>query len=140
MGADHRDARRARRLGASPPLLVADVGYKEATSFKLALTEREIQHAVAVTSSTSVHSNDAMPAPMDDNGRGPRPRTIRYQDAPISVKGRVTGNPEAAMTSRFAARRVRPANRNNIPGDDGTLPVEWLIAEWPDGSTEPTHY
>ena len=145
--------------GHRPPLLVADAGYGEVTPFRLALTEREILYTVAVKSSTSIHRNDAAPALMDYNGRGPRPRTVRYQDAPISVKGLVTGdpdafteitwrhgtrastaNPEAAMTSRFAAHRVRPANRNIAPGEDGTLPVEWLISEWPDGSPEPTDY
>jgi SRSO17 transposase len=49
-------------------------------------------------------------------------------------------NPLAAMTSRFTAIRVRPANRN-IPRDtDGSLPECWLIAEWPENAAEPTDY
>lgn len=44
------------------------------------------------------------------------------------------------MTGRFAALRVRPANRNMPRDDTGALPVEWLIAEWPEDSAEPTDY
>ena len=44
------------------------------------------------------------------------------------------------MTSRFTAHPVRPANRNITPGEDGTLPVEWLISEWPNGTPQPTDY
>lgn len=43
------------------------------------------------------------------------------------------------MTSRFAACRVRPANRN-LPSDDGTLPACWLLIEWPENTDEPTDY
>jgi hypothetical protein len=40
-----------------------------------------------------------------------------------------TRNPTAAMTSRFLAPRVRPAN-HNIPRDpDGSLPECWLITD-----------
>ncbi|GAA1496113.1 hypothetical protein GCM10009628_11150 [Paeniglutamicibacter kerguelensis] len=49
------------------------------------------------------------------------------------------GNPDAPMTGRFAALRVRPSNRN-IPQDCGALPVEWLVAQWPEDSAEPTDY
>ena len=145
--------------GYRPPLLVADAGYGETTPFRLALTARQIPYAVAVKSSTSIHRETAMPGLLDYTGRGPRPHALQYQDAPISVKELVTGdpdaftevewrrgtrtspgNPDAAMTSRFTAHRVRPANRNIPRAEDGTLPVEWLIAEWPEHVTEPTDY
>jgi len=44
------------------------------------------------------------------------------------------------MKSRFIALRVRPANRDLPRGDDGTLPAQWLLAEWPTGATVPTDY
>jgi len=44
------------------------------------------------------------------------------------------------MTFRFIALRVRPANRDLPRGGDGTLPVEWLLAEWPTGAPAPTGY
>ncbi|NKX54150.1 hypothetical protein [Arthrobacter mobilis] len=72
---------------------------------------------------------------MDYTGRGPRPHTVRYQDAPVCAKDLALAAPDAfteltwrhgtkagpgdldaAMTGRFAAFRVRPANRN-IPRD-----------------------
>ena len=42
------------------------------------------------------------------------------------------------MKSRFAAVRVRPANRD----DRRTKPhpEEWLVIEWPEGEPEPTKY
>ncbi|MET4781331.1 IS701 family transposase [Glaciihabitans sp. UYNi722] len=120
-----------------PPLICADAGYGEITDFRLSLTEL-----------------------MDYTGRGPRPRTIRYQQAPVQVKELITslgegaltdliwrhgtrtspGNPQAAMSSRFTAVRVRPANRNIPRQPNGTLPACWLIAEWPQNATEPTDY
>jgi SRSO17 transposase len=53
---------------------------------------------------------------------------------------RNAANPTAAMTSRFLALRIRPANRNIPRGADGALPECWLIAEWPPGHAEPTDY
>ena len=41
------------------------------------------------------------------------------------------GNPDASMTSRFLAIRVRPANRDIPRAADGSLPDCWLLAEWP---------
>jgi FOG: Transposase len=144
--------------GHRPPLICADAGYGEITEFRLGLTERQIPYVVAVKSSTSVYPADAVPELMDYNGRGPRPRTIRYQQDPSQVKelagaresfaeatwrhGTKTspGNRQAAMTSRFTAARVRPANRNIPRQPDGSLPECWLIAEWPDDADQPTDY
>ena len=49
-------------------------------------------------------------------------------------------NPDAAMTSHFAAIRVRPANRRIPRAADGSLPECWLLAEWPPHADEPTDY
>lgn len=44
----------------------------------------------------------------------------------------------AALAGRFAAVRVRPANRDyNRPTP---RPEEWLLIEWPKGEPEPTKY
>ncbi|TFD81649.1 hypothetical protein E3T53_01175 [Cryobacterium psychrophilum] len=87
---------------------------------------------------------------------GDHPRTVPYQQAPSSVKNLAGAseafaeitrrhgtkasptNPGAQMRSRFTAVRVRPANRSVPRASDGTLPAEWLIAEWPDSAAEPT--
>ena len=146
--------------GHRPPAVAADAGYGECTPFRQGLTERSIPYVVAVKSSTSVHREDAVPVLMDYTGRGPRPRQARYQNPPISVHEAVTGldddaftevtwrhgtrtttdNTTAAMTSRFTATRVRPANRNLPREPDGSLPECWLLAEWPDDADEPTDY
>ena len=47
-------------------------------------------------------------------------------------------NPTAAMRSRFAALRIRPANRDIPRAEDGTLPEAWLLAEWPTDADERT--
>ena len=57
-----------------------------------------------------------------------------------TAPARRPGNPTAAMTSRFLALRVRPANRDIPRAADGTLPECWLLAEWPPGTAEPTDY
>lgn len=148
--------------GHRPPLICADAGYGagygEITDFRRSLTERDIPHVVAVKPSTSVYQGDAKPELMDYTGRGPRPRTTRYQQAPSSVKD-VAGTGEkfaeitwrhgtktrpghtlAAMTSRFTALRVRPANPNIPKHPDGSLPECRLIAQWPADAAEPTDY
>jgi SRSO17 transposase len=42
------------------------------------------------------------------------------------------------LTSRFAARRVRPAHRDTWRTEP--WPEEWLLVEWPEGAEEPSKY
>ncbi|GAB3861719.1 hypothetical protein GCM10027610_104760 [Dactylosporangium cerinum] len=49
-------------------------------------------------------------------------------------------NPTAATRSRFLRLRIRLANRDIPRNRDGSLPQEWLIAEWPTDATEPVKY
>ena len=97
---------------------------------------------------------------LEYSGRGPRPHQRRYLAAPSSLKDLVVAagrsslhqvtwcrgtksranNKTASMKSRFIALRVRPANRDLPCSDDGSLPVEWLLAEWPTGAPTPTDY
>jgi SRSO17 transposase len=150
----------AAAWGLAPPLAAADAGYGDATAFRLGLKQRGIPYVLAVKGSTSAYPAEAVPetAPAS-SGRG-RPSVPRYRDNPSSLKDlalaagrrslhRLTwrrgtktapGNPQAAMKSRFLALRVRPANRDIPPEADGSLPQEWLIAEWPPGEPEPTDY
>jgi hypothetical protein len=44
------------------------------------------------------------------------------------------------MAFRFIDLRMRAAKRDIPRGDDGSLPTEWLLAEWPTGATAPTDY
>ena len=144
--------------GRTPPVAVADAGYGDATAFRLALTERGIDYVVAVKGATSAHAGDAVPETAAYTGRG-RPPTPRYgphttcKDLVLAAgrkalrtvtwrQGTKTSpnNPTAAMRSRFAAMRIRPANRDIPRAEDGTLPAVWLLAEWPTGADEPTDY
>ncbi|MDZ7884370.1 MAG: IS701 family transposase [Mycobacterium sp.] len=147
--------------GRTPPPVIADAGYGDATEFRLELTERNIAYVVAVKAATTAHPGAAKPVTGRRTGsRGPLPGTPHYPDPPVSLKelaltagrraakpvtwreGTKTGpqNPTAAMTSRFVTLRIRPANRNIPRDDDGTLPECWLIAQWPTEEAEPTDY
>lgn len=143
-----------RSWGYAPPVLVGDAGYGEIGPFRSGLTEREIPYVVQVKAATSVHDVDApfeLPAP---TGRKGRPFTTpSYQTKPVQAKQYAADLPETAfgevvwrqgskgtMASRFAACRVRPANRNLPKNEDGTLPVCWLLIEWPADADEPTDF
>jgi SRSO17 transposase len=144
--------------GGARPVVVADAGYGDNTTFRLELAGRGWQYVVAVKGTTSAYAHDAVPETMAYGGRG-RPGVPRYRTAPLSLRQlaiagaadiqQVTwrqgtkatkGNPTAAMTSCFLAIRVRPANRDIPRGSDGSLPECWLLAEWPPQAGEPTDY
>jgi SRSO17 transposase len=112
--------------GLVPPVMVGDAGYGEIGHFRTGLTERGIPYVVQVKSSTSLHDGAArfeMPTPTGKRGR---PFTLAsYQSSPVQAKSYAAALPADAfqrmfrrqgtkgeMASRFAARRVRPANRN----------------------------
>jgi SRSO17 transposase len=144
--------------GAAPPVVAADAGYGDNTTFRLELTARGFAYVVAVKGTTSARPHDAVAETMAYGGRG-RPSVPRYRTAPVSLRqlalasadevrpvtwrqGTKTAkdNPAAAMTSHFLAIWVRPANRDIPRAADGSLPACWLLAEWPPGSDEPTDY
>lgn len=148
--------------GHRPPVVAADAGYGESSSFRTALTTRGIPYVVAVKATTSVHRGDATFGTVPYSGRG-RPPVPGYLDAPVQVQALVTSlaatdpqalqvvswrtgtrrrrdNPRGLMSSRFIATRVRPANRTIPKEPDGTLPECWLIAEWPTDAQKPTDY
>ncbi|MDI3279621.1 transposase, partial [Arthrobacter sp. AL08] len=104
--------------------------------------------------STTAHLQDAPIDVPEYAGKGPRPARRRYLEDPQSLKDLVmaagrkalhqvtwrhgtkstTSNKPASMTSRFIALRVRAANREIPRAEDGSLPAEWLLAEWPKGA------
>jgi SRSO17 transposase len=65
------------------PVVVADAGYGDNTSFRIELTARGWQYAVAVKPTTSAHPHDAVPETMAYSGRG-RPAVRRYRAQPLA--------------------------------------------------------
>jgi SRSO17 transposase len=144
--------------GHARPVVVADAGYGDNTTFRLELAGHGFAYAVAVKGTTSAYAQQAVPQTMAYGGRG-RPSVPRYRTPPVNLRqlaiahasqvqpltwrrGAKTakGNPAAAMTSHFVAIRVRPANRDIPRAGDGSLPECWLLAEWPPQADEPTDY
>jgi SRSO17 transposase len=158
-GPDEIDGAPAGGWGLDPLPVVADAGYGDCAEFRLGLEDRGFSYVLAVKATTSAYPAAAEPMTPPYRGRG-RPPVPAYPENPSTLAAlalqagrqglrRVTwrhgsrkapGNPTAAMTSRFLALRVRPANRNIPRAADGSLPECWLIAEWPPGHAEPTDY
>jgi SRSO17 transposase len=139
--------------------VVADSGYGDATELRLGLDERGMDYVVEVDPTASAYPAQAIPTTAPYTGRG-RPPVPAYPHPPATLReltlaaGRRTlrwvtwrhgtrrtkDNPTAAMRSRFMAIRVRPANRHIPRNADGSLPEQWLIAEWPPNTAEPAKY
>jgi SRSO17 transposase len=139
--------------------VVGDSGYGDAAEFRLGLTERGLVYVLQVDPTAIAHPGDAEPVTPASARRG-RPPGPRYPNKPTSLrelalaagqnvcrkvtwrKGskKTKDNPTAAMRSHFLAIRVRLANRNIPRNSDGSLPDEWLIAEWPPDKPEPVKY
>jgi len=145
--------------GGTRPVVTADAGYGDNTTFRLELEKRGWRYVVAVKGTTSAHAGDARPVTRA-RGSGPgRPPGPAYPQRPVNLRTlaiasadkirQVTwrqgtkaakDNPDASMTSHFLAIRVRPANRDIPRSDDGSLPGCWLLAEWPPQADEPADY
>jgi SRSO17 transposase len=145
--------------GSARPVIAADAGYGDNTTFRLELETRNWQYAVAVRGTTSAYAGDARPVTRTLGGGPGRPPRPAYPSPPVNLRqlalahadqiAPVTwrqgtkaakGNPDAAMTSHFLAIRVRPANRDIPRAADRSLPECWLLAQWPPQADEPTDY
>jgi SRSO17 transposase len=145
--------------GGARPVVAADAGYGDNTTFRLELDSRGWRYVAAVKGTTSAYPGDARPVTPARRGGPGRPRKPACPQPPATLRQlaiaraadiqQVTwrqgtkatkGNPTAAMTSCFLAIRVRPANRDIPRGNDGSLPECWLLAEWPPQADEPADY
>lgn len=129
----------------------ADAGYGDNTSFRDALTTREVPYLVGIKGGTSIWAPGQGPLPPDP--ANPRSRNLRRdaEHKPITAGELATSLPGTAfreviwregtkgsLSSRFAVERVRPAH-----GDEKLTvprPEEWLLIEWRTGDEKPEHF
>jgi SRSO17 transposase len=136
-------------------VVLADAGYGNGTSFRVALTKLGLQYTVGIESSTTVWEPGRQPLPAAPRkpGRGAPPKRLQRNadHQPMAVKQLALGLPSSAwkevawrpgsqqiLRSRFAAIRVRPAHRDYKRTEPHA--EEWLLIEWPKKESEPTKY
>ncbi len=145
--------REARQSGAPDGIVLADAGYGDDTSFREAVSELGLQYAVGIRSNTRVWARLlSLPSPPRGNraGRvaccGARRDMSRSEikDLASTLDASCYRNVIwregtcAALSSRFAAVRVRASHRDYWRS---TLrDEEWLLIEWPEGDPEPLKY
>ncbi|MFE9636964.1 IS701 family transposase [Streptomyces sp. NPDC006463] len=139
-------------VGLRPAALVADAGYGANADFRHGLEDRGLAYVLQVKGEMTAHAENAEPHQPAYGGLGPRPLP-RYRTRPVSLREHVlaTGREQgravvwrkgsrAALSSHFVLMRVRLAGRRPKPAADGTIPLTWLIAQWPEGEAEPVKY
>ena len=116
------------------PVVTADAGYGDNTTFRLDLENRDWRYVVAVRGTTSAYAGDAEPVTRSLGGGPGRPPKPAYPAPPVTLRqlaiasadqiqqvtwrqGTKTtkGNPDAAMTSHFLAIRVRSRQPGHRP-------------------------
>lgn len=137
-----------------PDLVVADAGYGVNTAFRDGLTALGFTYVVGITGAVSLWPEGQAPLPPKPwSGRGRKPKLLRRdaQHQPLSAKALAMQLParrfrtvtwregtNAALSSRFAAVRVRCAHRDYWHAE--RHPEQWLLIEWPQGEAQPTKY
>jgi SRSO17 transposase len=135
-------------------VVLADAGYGCDGAFRAGVTALGLTYAMGVQSTLSVWPPGEEPLPPRPwSGRGRKPSRVRHDadHRPISTKELAMRLPaeawkavewregsNQALSSRFAALRVRPASRDLKL--DKPHPIEWLVVEWPEGEAEPTKF
>lgn len=144
----------AKRAGIPPGVVLADAAYGDDTGFRDGITALGLPYVVGIRPATTVWAPGVEPLPPGPwSGRGAKPKLLRRGPGhePVAVKALAMSlSPDqyanvtwregtnAALTSRFACLRVRPAHRDQLATT--VRPEEWLLVEWPAGDEEPTRY
>ncbi len=146
--------RQALQAGLPPGVVLMDAAYGNDTRLRTGVSALGLAYVAGIQASTTVWAEGTAPLPPQArSGRGRPPKRLRRDEAhqPLAAAKLAVGLPASAwrritwregttgaLTSRFAAVRVRPAH------DDFRLSEpraeEWLLAEWPEGEKEPTRY
>jgi SRSO17 transposase len=140
--------------GVPVGIVLGDAGYGDETAFRVGVHDRGLPYVLGIRPGTSVWPPGQAPLPPKPwSGRGRPPVRLQRspEHQPVPVKDLAMGLParawrtvtwregsRAALTSRFAAVRVRPAHRDTQRS--APWPEEWLLVEWPEGAEEPSQY
>jgi SRSO17 transposase len=140
--------------GVPPGVVLADAAYGDDTAFRDGITALGLPYVLGLRPATTVWAPGVAPLPPKTwSGRGPRPKLLRRGPghAPVAVKDLAMGlapdryanvtwrdGTNAALASRFACLRVRPAHRDHLA--TSVRPEEWLLIEWPAGDEAPAGY
>jgi SRSO17 transposase len=132
-------------------LVLSDAGYGNDTSFRDEVSALGLLYALGILSSTTVWPPGLEPQPARGQGRPPTRLRRDAGHRPVSAKDLALWLPKtafrpvawregskAALSSRFAALRVRPAHRD--PRRQTSRPTEWLLIECPAGEDKPSKY
>ncbi len=135
-------------------VVVADAGYGVDGQFRAGLSELGLEYVVGVQSSVTVWEPGTAPLPPLPRKRMRRPPRLLRRDPdhqPLAVKELALSLPAESwktvhwrqgtrhkLRSRFAAVRVRPANRDYWRSKPHA--EEWLLIEWPKQEAEPAKY
>jgi len=144
----------AREAGDLPHVVVVDAGYGVDTAFRDRLTEMGRVYVAGITGAVSLWPEGRAPLPPKRwSGQGRRPKLLRRDTTHKPLQAKVLAmqlprrcfrtvrwreGTNQALTSRFAAVRVRCATRDYWRSE--MRPEQWLLIEWPQGEAEPTKY
>jgi SRSO17 transposase len=145
---------RAVANGVPRAPVLADAAYGNDTKFRQALLDMGLEYMVGIQPMLSVWppgQEPLPPKPRKATGRPPKLRQRAPHHQPVSAQDLAAGLPLSAWQtilwrngmkkkpgSRFAAVRVRPANRDYERSEP--LPEQWLLIEWPKQEAHPTKY
>jgi SRSO17 transposase len=134
--------------------VLSDAGYGNDKKFRDGVTDLDLLYVLGIQSSVTVWPPGQEPLPKQKwKGIGRPPTLVRrnHRHRPVSTRELAMSLSASAwktvrwregtrkpLRSRFAAVRIRPANRDNW----GRAPhaEEWLLIEWPKSEAEPTKY
>src|SRR5918997_6675787 len=140
--------------GVPEGVVLGDAGYGDETHFRVGVHDLGLHYVLGIRPGTGVWPPGQAPLPPKPrSGRGrpptrlprsPEHRPVSVTDLALSLPRRAwrtvtwREGSRAALTSRFAAVRARPAHRDTLRSEP--WPEEWLLIEWPKGTEEPTKY
>lgn len=145
---------RALAEGVPRAPVLADAAYGNDTKFREALLDMGLEYVVGIQPTLSVWPPGKAPLPPKPRksmGRPPKLRQRAPNHQPVLAKDLAAVlapkdwqtitwrvGTKKKLRSRFAAVRVRPANRDFERSEP--LPEQWLLIEWPEEESLPTKY